>query len=229
MRIPLHELLVAAVPTERPVAPDGDRGAWLQRVQAWQCVFAAYAGRDIALAHDDAFEFSAALFAVWQANATPWLPADTLPATLARLADAGLVFAGQLPDGLQPAASDAAASQPKQALDPERCELVLFTSGSTGEPAAIRKRLRQLDAEVAALESAFGDRLQGATVHGTVSHQHLYGLLFRVLWPLSAGRASARLRVVYNERLTELDDGRIALVASPAHLKRLPSALRASS
>ena len=223
MRIPLHELLVAAVPADHPVAPDGDRGAWLQRVQAWQCVFAAYAGRDIALAHDDAFEFSAALFAAWQANATPWLPADTLPATLARLADAGLVFAGQLPDGLQPAASDAAASQPKQALDPERCELVLFTSGSTGEPAAIRKRLRQLDAEVAALESAFGDRLQGATVHGTVSHQHLYGLLFRVLWPLAAGRASARLRVVYNERLTELDDGRIALVASPAHLKRLPT------
>ena len=223
MRIPLHELLVAAVPTERPVAPDGDRGAWLQRVQAWQCVFAAYAGRDIALAHDDAFEFSAALFAAWQANATPWLPADTLPATLARLADAGLVFAGQLPDGLQPAASDAAVSQPQQALDPERCELVLFTSGSTGEPTAIRKRLRQLDAEVAALESAFGNRLQGATVHGTVSHQHIYGLLFRVLWPLSAGRASARLRVVYNERLAELDDGRIALVASPAHLKRLPT------
>lgn len=223
MRIPLHELLVAAVPADRSVAPDGDRGAWLQRVQAWQCVFAAYAGRDIALAHDDAFEFSAALFAAWQANATPWLPADTLPATLARLADAGLVFAGQLPDGLQPTASDAAVSQPQQALDPERCELVLFTSGSTGEPAAIRKRLRQLDAEVAALESAFGDRLQGVTVHGTVSHQHIYGLLFRVLWPLAAGRASARLRVVYNERLAELDDGRIALVASPAHLKRLPT------
>ncbi|PSD47026.1 hypothetical protein C7E25_24925, partial [Stenotrophomonas maltophilia] len=25
-------------------------------------------------------------------------------------------------------------------------------------------------------------------VHGTVSHQHIYGLLFRVLWPLVAGR-----------------------------------------
>ena len=109
-----------------------------------------------------------------------------------------------------------------QALDLDACTLVLFTSGSTGEPAAIRKSLRQLDAEVDALESAFGALLGDATVHGTVSHQHIYGLLFRILWPLSARRPFARARLAYTEQLTTLGPESVAVIASPAHLKRLP-------
>ncbi len=37
--------------------------------------------------------------------------------------------------------------------------VTLFTSGSTGEPGAIDKRLAQLDAEVHTLQQAFGARL----------------------------------------------------------------------
>ena len=223
--VSLHELLVARLPADRPVAPDAGRAAWLQRVHAWQLALEPMAGCDIALAHDDAFEFSAALFGAWQAGATPWLPADSLPATLDRLRAAGLVFAGELPNGLQPATPVDDQVFPGKPLDPDRCALVLFTSGSTGEPVAIRKRLRELEAEVKALEAAFGARIGDAVVQGTVSHQHIYGLLFRVLWPLASGRASARARVVYNEHLADLGPGPLALVASPAHLKRLPADL----
>ena len=220
MRIPLALLAVAELAACTPVAPDADRAHWLARLRAWARAFAPLRGQGIALACEDGFEFSAALFAAWQVGATPWLPADELPATLQRLRDAGQAFAGDLPGGLQPVddGDDIALHE----LDGEACELVLFTSGSTGEPAAIRKRLRQLDAEVGALESEFGALADGATVHGTVSHQHIYGLLFRILWPLSARRPFARRRIAYTEQLAALGDDALLLVASPAHLKRLP-------
>lgn len=205
------------------VAPGIDRAQWLSRVGVWRDAFAAHAGGDIALVCEDGVEFSAALFGAWQAGVTPWLPGDVLPATLDTLRRRGLVFAGDLPGGLRASATTMVADSPMPALDDERCTLVLFTSGSTGEPAAIRKSLRQLDAEVDALEAVFG-ALAGddAVVHGTVPHQHIYGLLFRILWPLSARRAFAPLRIAYNEQLTTLGPSPVVLVASPAHLKRLP-------
>ena len=219
-RIPLSRLLVADVPGETPVSPDADRARWLARVRAWARAFLPLHGRDVALACEDGFEFAAALFGAWQAGATPWMPADALPATLQRLRDQGLAFAGDLPGGVK--AIDGDDDIVPRALDLDASTLVLFTSGSTGEPAAIRKTLRQLDAEVGALESEFGALAGDATVHGTVSHQHIYGLLFRVLWPLSARRPFARMRLAYNEQLTALGPQPVVLVASPAHLKRLP-------
>ena len=219
-RIPLSRLLLAYVPGSMAVALGADRAHWLARVRAWARAFLPLQGRDVALACEDGFEFSAALFGAWQAGAIPWMPADALPATLQRLRDDGVTFAGELPDGLQ--AATGGGDIALQALDLDACTLVLFTSGSTGEPAAIRKSLRQLDAEVDALESAFGALLGDATVHGTVSHQHIYGLLFRILWPLSARRPFARARLAYTEQLTTLGPESVAVIASPAHLKRLP-------
>ena len=219
-RIPLSRILLADVPGSMAVALGADRAHWLARVRAWARAFLPLQGRDVALACEDGFEFSAALFGAWQAGAIPWMPADALPATLQRLRDDGVTFAGELPDGLQ--AATGSGDIALQALDLDACTLVLFTSGSTGEPAAIRKSLRQLDAEVDALESAFGALLGDATVHGTVSHQHIYGLLFRILWPLSARRPFARARLAYTEQLTTLGPESVAVIASPAHLKRLP-------
>jgi acyl-CoA synthetase (AMP-forming)/AMP-acid ligase II len=224
MRTSLSRLAMADVcDAAVPVSPGIDRGHWLLRVAAWRDAFVAHAGGGIALACDDGVEFSAALFGAWHAGVTPWLPGDALPATLDRLRERGLAFAGELPDGVQARASVATTDAAMQALDPETCALVLFTSGSTGEPAAIRKSLRQLDAEVEALDAVFGPLAGGdAVVHGTVSHQHIYGLLFRILWPLSSRRAFAPTRIAYNEQLTALGPSPIVLVASPAHLKRLP-------
>lgn len=224
MRIPLSQLTIAGVVDAGvPVSPGIGRSHWLARVIAWRDAFAAYSGRDIALVCEDGVEFSAALFGAWQAGVTPWLPGDALPATLERLRERGLAFAGDLPGGIRAGERVAHTDAPMPALDMEACTLVLFTSGSTGEAAAIRKSLRQLDAEVDALEAVFGP-LAGddAVVHGTVSQQHIYGLLFRILWPLSSRRAFAPTRIAYNEQLTTLGPSPIVLVASPAHLKRLP-------
>jgi acyl-coenzyme A synthetase/AMP-(fatty) acid ligase len=222
-RIPLARLACAdAAADARPVTTGIDRGAWRARIAAWQRHFAAVPADDVALHLDDAGEFSAALFAAWLAGKTPWLPGDVLAPTLVRLAAHVGSFAGDFPEGWHADVAADEAGGAGGALDPERCAVVLFTSGSTGEPVAIRKSLRQLDAEVGALEAQFGSDLGDAVVHGTVSHQHIYGLLFRVLWPLSAGRRFAPTRRAYTEELTALGAEPLVLVASPAHLKRLP-------
>jgi acyl-coenzyme A synthetase/AMP-(fatty) acid ligase/3-hydroxymyristoyl/3-hydroxydecanoyl-(acyl carrier protein) dehydratase len=220
---------VAAAPPDaaRPIARR--RGELLSHarfvadVRRWHAAFAAHGGARFALYFDDAYEFACALFGAWHAGKEAVLPGDAQPATLARLLPQVDGCAGELPHALQPL-----AAAPAQALlgplDLQATRLVIFTSGSSGQPLAIAKRLSQLDAEIHHLQRVFGCRLEGGvTVYSTVSHQHIYGLLFVTAWPLAAGRAIEVERLAYPEQMAQrLAEGASVLVSSPAHLKRLP-------
>lgn len=204
-----------------------ERRQWLAAVRRWRAAFAAVPGSRVALYFDDAVDFAAALYGAWHAGKSVFLPGDAQPATLARVQSAVDACAGDLPGALAPAARDDEA--PLFALDRRDARLTVFTSGSGGEPMAIDKQLAQLDAEVHALQAAFGAQVDvdgPVTVHATVSHQHIYGLLFLVLWPLAAGRPMAPRRIDYPEQmLARLGPGPSVLVSSPAHLGRLPEVL----
>lgn len=180
-----------------------------------------------ALYREDAFDFSACLYGAWHAGKTVYLCGDNLPQTLDALARHVDGFVGDVPADRSPLpVSATGADVPvRTPLDEQATQLVVFTSGSGGEPVAIDKRLAQLAREVEALEASFGHELGDAVVHGTVSHQHIYGLLFRALWPLAAGRAVAPRLFFPEEMQAELAKAPGALVASPAHLKRLPETL----
>ena len=106
-------------------------------------------------------------------------------------------------------------------------DLVLFTSGSSGEPKAIRKTLTQLDIEVSVLEHTFAEHLPHCSVISTVSHQHIYGLLFKILWPLAASRPFLSEQIEYPETLSYYTAllPNLCLISSPAQLSRLPKAL----
>jgi hypothetical protein len=221
--LPLDRVAVDAR-TGRRVGPDWDHPAFRARVLAWQAAFAGAGGRDWALYFEDATAFAAALFGAWHAGKRVFLCADNLPATRERLAGQVDGFAGDFADGgVMPV--DVVPETVLAPLDEAATRLLVFTSGSTGEPVAIEKRLDQLAREVEALEAAFGADLGAATVHGTVSHQHIYGLLFRVLWPLAAGRPIAPRTFFHEDLLAALAGQPALLVASPAHLKRLPQQL----
>lgn len=99
--------------------------------------------------------------------------------------------------------------------------VALFTSGSTGTPTRINKTLGNFEAEVICLESLWGAQVGDALVLATVSHQHIYGFLFRVLWPLLAGRPFQDGLVEYPEQLPAQDDASSVLISSPAFLKRI--------
>nr|WP_295374607.1 AMP-binding protein [Pseudoxanthomonas sp.] len=221
--LPLDRVAVHAH-AGRQVAPGCGHADFRARVLAWQAAFAGADGRDWALYFDDAPAFAAALFGAWHAGKRVFLCADNLPATRERLAGQVDGFAGDFPQGGLTAAAPGTARAP-QPLDEAATRLVVFTSGSTGEPVAIEKRLDQLAREVEALEAAFGAEAGTAIVHGTVSHQHIYGLLFRVLWPLASGRPIAPRTFFHEDLLAALAGQPSLLVASPAHLKRLPQQL----
>ncbi len=97
--------------------------------------------------------------------------------------------------------------------------LVLFTSGSTDKPKRVEKNFSRLEIEGCALEAQWGG--QAGHVIATVSHQHIYGMLFRLVWPVLSGRTSDDFAATYWEDL----EGHIVgatLASSPAHLTRLP-------
>ena len=168
---------------------------------------------------NDAGELAIALLGAWQAGASVLLPADLQPQTRQRWAadvDAWLTEAGDLDALYQPAVAAAA-------LDLDTCQLSLCTSGSSGEPKRIDKTLRQLANEVQALEALWGADLGEACIIGSVATQHIYGLLFRVLWPLCAGRTFVREQLPFPEDLQRVSrqHPHFAWVASPALLKRM--------
>jgi acyl-coenzyme A synthetase/AMP-(fatty) acid ligase/3-hydroxymyristoyl/3-hydroxydecanoyl-(acyl carrier protein) dehydratase len=202
--------------------------AFMLRARAWAGLARRTPGARVALFHGDTIEFASALLGAWQAGKVVWLAADTLPATCASLGRSVDAFFGEFPQELRPLAPAGGDSCTRawSALDPTLAALVVHTSGTTGEAQAIPKLMSQLTSETANLEAQFGVLVDGADVLSTVSHQHIYGLLFSVLWPLAQGRAMRAQRLDQPEALAAaLAERPCVLVASPAHLKRLPGHL----
>lgn len=113
------------------------------------------------------------------------------------------------------------AHYPFKELDLAQIRLTLFTSGSSGKPKAIKKNLQQLNTEIQVLEQLFGDKIANCDIQSTVSHQHIYGLLFRVLWPLCTQRPFACNNLTYPEQVLHKANENSCLISSPALLKRL--------
>lgn len=113
------------------------------------------------------------------------------------------------------------------AIDP-LAFIVLFTSGSTGAPRQIVKPVSCLDEEACWLAQRWGQSLHGCTVIASVTHQHLYGLTFRIILPLALGLVFDSRQVFYSEQLSAQDASlRLALISSPAFLRRLDRSLPA--
>ena len=203
------------------------RAEFAARIHNWHDALQAQSKSRFALFLDDSIEFAAALFGAWHAGKTVWLCADTLPASVAALAAQVDGFIGDFPGECFPIPAPAitAAAGELPGLSGDFAGLVVHTSGSTGAAQAIPKKLSQLASEVDTLEQLFGPRAgPGTEVISTVSHHHIYGLLFRVLWPLAAGRPFHAGTYQYPEQLLPLLE-RCVLISSPAHLKRLPQHL----
>ncbi|RKP50712.1 AMP-binding protein [Trinickia fusca] len=226
--IALHELLHAQRAAATPVCADGagciDFAAFKARVAAGVKTLRAQAGTRIALCVDDPFDFTCALYALLASGKDIVIPATATPAYLAALGDA---YDALLTDAdmlaLFSATADDDATRPLR-ID-AHARLTLFTSGSSGVPKAVDKTLAQFDAEVRTLERQWGASLGDATMLASVPHHHIYGLLFRVFWPLAAGRAFDRATCGEPHQLQArlAACGAAAVVSSPAHLARWPA------
>lgn len=217
------------------------RGARIFTRQQWQRAVAALGHRLLAqpqqkwaLCFEDSYLFSIALLAALHAGKIPVIPGHCRESLLqeqssefdAALSDSALAL--DCPVILLTA--DDAEEPGLAALPPidPLAFVVLFTSGSTGTPAQVIKPLSCLDEEVRWLADRWGERLAGCTVIASVSHQHLYGLSFRIFLPLALGLPFDSRQVYYSEQLSAQQASlKFALISSPAFLRRLDRSLAA--
>ncbi|VVN37882.1 Tyrocidine synthase 3 [Pseudomonas fluorescens] len=221
--IKLEQLLLKAQPERAVTAEPALNHAQLcERALSLAAGLQAQGVQRIAVHLEDAADLAIALLGAWRAGVSVLLPADLQPHTRQRwLGDVELWLTDQADDAHPSDYRYAPLSA--AALDLDRCTLSLCTSGSSGEPKRIDKSLRQLANEVEALEQLWGADLGQACVIGSVATQHIYGLLFRVLWPLCAGRRFVRKQLAFPEDVQRAsrEHPAFAWVASPALLKRM--------
>lgn len=210
---------------------DVDWSAFVSDIAGFAQALKQHAGKRWILHCDDSYTFAVSFFALFCANKEVLLPPNKQRNTILEMekhADGILsdfVNVTQLPHLYISADHVFARGNEKlPILDADRCILSLFTSGSEGEPKRIAKKLSQLETEVAELERRWGNTPEISRVWSTVSHQHIYGLLFKVLWPLAAGRPFTRTLVQYPEEFfqTAQSAGKAVLISSPAFLRALP-------
>ncbi|MBX7114708.1 MAG: AMP-binding protein [Myxococcaceae bacterium] len=197
-------------------------GDFRREVQALQTVLASEPAEQVGVCCLDAYPFAVALFAAWQVGKCVALPGNAGSAAELGVA---LWLADQPLPGVARVISPLGHPSPTVtpvAAPPSAPALTVFTSGSTGAPKPVIKMFAQLDAEVTALEAQFGSAVDGATVLATVSQQHLYGLLFRLLWPLAMGRPFVSEPLMTPAALlAHSAAGRSVWVSSPAFYRRL--------
>ena len=232
--LPLNRLLLGSRVPSHPVAffknTQVSWGELTQDVKALTFILKAHPAKVWALAFEDSYLFTVAFFALCHSEKSLVLPGNLQASALKErvhhcdgiLHDAQIVVPKNqhtLTLPLNENTESPFEQDPLQAFN--QIDLTLYTSGSSGEPKAIRKTLFQLQAELSQLESLWGGRLKETRIQSTVSHQHIYGLLFRVLWPLCAGRPFSRFDLVYLEQMNTNANQKTSLITSPALLKRL--------
>ncbi len=243
--IPVSQLMVAECPADRIVCLEpkrtwGDLRALSERIAGRLPVGES---KPWLLAIDSTFQFAAALLACWRLGISVVISPDTRQGTMQQMLPfiGGIVTDGDgtpekiatisLAQNGANVTSNFAISGNSVAIArsaaPEATAVELFTSGSTGERKRITKTFRQLDNEIAALQLQWGMETQGAPRFATVSHLHIYGFLFKVLWPLCSGAAFYETNFVFwEELLGQLAGDSAVIISSPAHLRHLPQAIR---
>ncbi|WP_250517202.1 AMP-binding protein [Caballeronia sp. INDeC2] len=228
--IALHDLLCANRDALTPVCRD-DRADTANHIVTHAAFVARTATlawwlreqneRRYALCIDDPLDFACALFALFACGKEPVIPASSAHGYLADLAHA---YDAMLTDDdvrALAATQTWRPAAPSMPIDPH-APLTLYTSGSSGTPKPIHKTLAQFDAEARTLEREWGALVGDATMLASVPHRHIYGLLFRVMWPLAAGRAFDRALCVEPKQVQSRIDhcGASVMVSSPAQLVR---------
>ena len=221
--IKLEQLLLKAEPERAVTAePSLDHAHLCAEALNLAAGLQALGVQRIAVHLEDAADLAIALLGAWRAGASVLLPADLQAQTRQRWSNEVDLWLTDQPDDAHLGDYRHSPLSPAS-LDLDQCRLSLCTSGSSGEPKRIEKSLRQLANEVEALEQLWGADLGPACIIGSVATQHIYGLLFRVLWPLCAGRPFMRRQLAFPEDLQRAsrEHPAFAWVASPALLKRM--------
>jgi acyl-coenzyme A synthetase/AMP-(fatty) acid ligase len=207
---------------------------WLTKISHYRGKIRHWKQNNLHLPHPSALlfcqdtgDFAIRMFALGLEQVSIILPPNDQPETLAELAQHAHMFAGTS-DG--PSQLDCLESVPAITLNsadlcwdwPYNEHLTFFTSGSSGAAKSINKRWHHILTEVACLHTSFQPPESIAACLSTVSHQHIYGLLFKLLLPLVSQQTITQ-QVLYPEDLQALVQQypSVRIICSPAFLQRL--------
>ena len=234
MYIPLSELLTSSArDDDHPVAVlDGqyrslgefraDVAGMTAALQDWQV-------ENLLLIAEDSYAFIVGFMAGLHRGLNVILPANSLPATLDRHRGSNALVLTDMAEIEGEDVMEIRRDQPATPLAPisaRDARISFFTSGSSGTPSVILKTLSSLQKEAEVLEAHWGREMDGrARVLSTVSHQHLYGLTFKIIWSLTCGRPIVSNNYAFWEPLVEDLHHPCCIVSSPAHLNRFPPGL----
>jgi acyl-coenzyme A synthetase/AMP-(fatty) acid ligase len=195
------------------------------QARVWQATLLQQPQTHWAIYEPDPQRFAAMLFGAWHARKTVVVVPHTRPAMLRALAQLHCGYLGTFPSHVASLCRPKLSSEFLPELRPlcPDAKISLFTSGSTGEPTRIDKTLQHFAAECDALEAVLGTAMQQQPLVTSTTHQHIYGLLYCVLWPLAAGRP------VWMQRLSgaawQFHPGsRPTVVTTPTALRQLQAA-----
>jgi acyl-coenzyme A synthetase/AMP-(fatty) acid ligase len=235
--LPLSEWLSEARQPDHIVAFDGEKlftqAQLVSDVHRLYHALNLHPGRRWALCFESSYAFIVALLATLHAGKTPVLPGHCREAQLReqRSQFDGVMSDLPLEPGCPIISPHALPPRAIQTLLPVQDDagVTLFTSGSTGEPAQVFKSVAALNHESAWLADLWRREMQGCRVVASVSHQHMYGLTFRIMLPMTLGLACDTAMIDFPERLAAQKTHPLVFISSPAFLKRLDPSLKAPS
>jgi len=105
-------------------------------------------------------------------------------------------------------------------INADDTSVIMYTSGSTGQPKEVRQRLTEFENDNKFILSKWGEELLKRKLCSTVNQHHIYGLLYTVLLPFTAGIPFKRTRIDYPEEIERFKDEQYTLITVPAFLKR---------
>ena len=181
---------------------------------------------------DDYWYFLVCFAALLQCKKEILLTANTSPAFVAEMREQAGCPVCYLTDSVQsdsflvPDLLDSAPRPDEQekastpAIDADSTSIIMYTSGTTGQPKLVHQRLTEFEEDNAFVLSRWGEEFLKRRLCSTVSQHHIYGLLFTVLIPFTLGLPFRRKRIEFADEFRALDDDSYMIIAVPAFLKR---------
>lgn len=201
-----------------------DSTTWVNLISYKQQILLDKSAKNCLIYEEDFIAFASALLACIYLGVDVVFPANGKAKTIEQLAnkvDVLWVNSGKSSESLN------TTSTKNSTLDlistPKNINITLYTSGSTGEPKAIVKKLSHFINEAKALEKQWGEQAKGAIFLASVSHQHIYGMLFKFFWAMLGGHRIWQDQIAFEERLHYLLERfpKAVFISSPAFLKRI--------
>ena len=105
-------------------------------------------------------------------------------------------------------------------INPDETSILIYTSGTTGKPKVVRQRLTEFETDNRFILSKWGEEWLSRKLCATVNQHHIYGLLFGILLPFTAGVPFRRQRIEAPEEFESLCGDPLMIITVPAFLKR---------